>query len=221
MAFGNSAIEPIWSKCACVRTMSVIASAATPSSASSRTGDIQFGMPNLREKPALPSCMKPVSIRTVRSPRPRQQKENGKSTRAVLIHAADQVDPRLLVRAGIFEHVTVPGLHRSFSPQLSASMRPRLDSPTATIRIAPWKMYCVGRRAEDVQAVEPEGDDQRADEGPEHMELAVAQRRRSKKHRGEGGEQIAVRRAGRAAAQPRGQQDAGQRRADAGDDEAE
>ena len=78
-----------------------------------------------------------------------------------------------------------------------------------------------GRRAEDGEAVEADGDDQHADEGAEDMELAVAQRGRAEEHGGEGGQQIAVGGAGRAAAEPRGEQDAGERRADAGGDEAE
>ena len=42
------------------------------------------------------SCMKPVSISTLRSPRRARMKEKGRSIDAVVIHAADQVDPGLV-----------------------------------------------------------------------------------------------------------------------------
>src|SRR5690606_447534 len=66
-----------------------------------------------------------------------------------------------------------------------------------------------GRSAEDVEAVETEGDDEGSDESAEHVELAVAQRRRSEEDGSEGGEQIGIGGARRAAAEPRGEQDTG------------
>ena len=108
------------------------------------------------------------------------------------------------------------GLASSRPPQLSASMRPRLESPTATIKDGALKHILRERRgSEDVEAVEAEDDDQRADEGAEHVEFAVAQGRRAEEDRGESGQQIGVGGAGRAAAKARGEQRAGQRRADA------
>ena len=50
-ALGNSAIEPMWSKWACVMTMSVIVSAPTPISASMRTGEIQCRDAELAREP--------------------------------------------------------------------------------------------------------------------------------------------------------------------------
>ena len=58
-------------------------------------------------------------------------------------------------------------------------------------------------------------------ESPQNVEFAVAQRRRSEEDCGESGQQIGVGRARRAAAEARGEKRAGQRRAHAGDDEAE
>src|SRR5205814_2383838 len=62
---------------------------------------------------------------------------------AVVVHARHEVDPGLVFRARVFEDIDVPIRRLSHvSPlQLSASVRPRLESPTATIRIAPWNTY--------------------------------------------------------------------------------
>ena len=90
------------------------------------------------------------------------------------------------------------------------------------IRMAPWNTYWEKVGAPNMlRPLNPKTMIMRADESPEHVELAVAQRRRSEKHRGEGGQQIGVRRARGAAAEARGEKRAGERRAHAGNGEAE
>ena len=79
----------------------------------------------------------------------------------------------------------------------------------------------VGRRSEDVEPVEAEHNDQRADECAENVELAVSERGRAEEDRGEGGQQIGIGGAGRAAAKTRGEQGPREGGADAGNDKAQ
>ena len=118
---------------------------------------------------------------------------------AVMVHAADQVDPGLVLGAGIFEDVEVPKAGCSVMvPPWPVSFRracaqgwrePDGDDQDGALE----DVLREGRRAEDVQPVEAEGDDQRADERAEDVELAVAQRRRAEEDGGEGGQQIGSR----------------------------
>ena len=73
-------MPPIWSKWAWEMKMSVTCSARTPSSPSSRTGEIHQGMSNLVAISAPPPLfMKPLSISTLRSPLRARTKEKGTS----------------------------------------------------------------------------------------------------------------------------------------------
>ena len=79
-AFGNSAIEPMWSKCAWVMTMSVMSSGVMSISASMRSGEIQVGMPNLRENAAARIVLHEAGVdQHVRSSRCARMNENGRS----------------------------------------------------------------------------------------------------------------------------------------------
>src|SRR5690606_23478092 len=96
----------------------------------------------------------------------RQHEGKGQIDPALVIHAGDEIDPWLAFGPGIFQHEDFPwgighgvltfrlgasGKGREGPSQVggvgpraqrSASMRPRLDRPTAMIRIAPCSTYC-------------------------------------------------------------------------------
>ena len=148
----------------------------------------------------------------------RQDERERQVHHAVIVHAADEVDPGLVLGAGELHHIDVPvrGLWpcdppSAFRERAAKACQPDRDDENGALK----DELREGRGAEDVEAVEAEHDDQRADERAEHVELAVAQRGRPEEHRGKRGEQIGIGGIGGAAAESRGEQRAGERRAHA------
>src|SRR5260370_9616276 len=163
--------------------MSVTSSGATPISASIRSGEIQDGMPNftLMASP-LPSRMKPVSTRTILSARRAKTNENGRST--ISSAGAPWIRPamrwffeRANSRTWTFQAASAMG--SAFGNGASETRQPDRDDKDGALQ----HILREGWRPEDVQAVEAERDDQRADEGAEHVELAVAQGGRAEENR--------------------------------------
>src|SRR6185436_19458074 len=71
-----------------------------------------------------------------------QHEGEGQVHHAVVMRAADQAVERLVLRPGELDDIDIPVVRHRALPQFSAICRPRLDRPTATIRMAPWKTYC-------------------------------------------------------------------------------
>ena len=107
-------------------------------------------------------------------------------------------------------------------PQVSASMRPRLERPTATIRIAPWNIYCEKVGAPKMlRPLKPKAMISAPTNVPNTWNSPSRKVAEPRKTAAKARQQIGIGRAGRAAAEARGEQDPGQGRADAGNDKAD